>query len=38
MRETSILRFASFHLDLGAERLWRGEVAIRLTAKAFAVP
>ena len=37
MRETHSLRFAPFRLDLGAERLWRGEEARPLTRKAFAV-
>jgi DNA-binding winged helix-turn-helix (wHTH) protein len=37
MRDTRVLEFAPFRLDLGAERLWRGAQAVRLTAKAFAV-
>jgi predicted ATPase/DNA-binding winged helix-turn-helix (wHTH) protein len=37
MPETSSLRFASFHLDLGTEQLWRGAEAQPLTRKAFAV-
>src|SRR5215510_16238450 len=36
MRETHSLLFAPFRLDLGAERLWRGEEARSLTRKAFA--
>src|SRR4029434_9270898 len=36
MRETHSLLFARFRLDLGAERLWRGEEARPLTRKAFA--
>ena len=36
MRETHSLLFAPFRLDLGAERLWRGEEARPLTRKAFA--
>ena len=34
--ETSLL-FATFRVDLGNERLWRGEEALKLTPKAFAV-
>ena len=37
MRDTRVLLFAPFRLDLGAERLWREEAACRLTRKAFAV-
>jgi DNA-binding winged helix-turn-helix (wHTH) protein/predicted ATPase len=37
MRETGVLGFAPFRLDLGAERLWRDDAVVRLTAKAFAV-
>ena len=37
MRDTRVFIFTPFRLDLGAERLWQGEVATRLTAKAFAV-
>jgi DNA-binding winged helix-turn-helix (wHTH) protein len=37
MRETRVLEFAPFRLDLGAERLWRDARAVQLTAKAFAV-
>ena len=37
MRETRVLEFVPFRLDLGAERLWRGTQAVRLTPKAFAV-
>jgi non-specific serine/threonine protein kinase/serine/threonine-protein kinase len=37
MVETHGWRFASFHLDLGAERLWRDAEAVHLTAKAFGV-
>ena len=35
--ETRIWRFGLFRLDVGAERLWRGTEAVRLTAKAFGV-
>ena len=34
--ETS-LSFAAFRVDLESERLWRGEEAVKLTPKAFAV-
>src|SRR5262245_34864284 len=37
MRETCVLGFAPFRLDPGAERLWRDDAVVRLTAKAFAV-
>ncbi len=37
MAETGIWYFGPFHLDVGAERLWRGTEAVRLTAKAFGV-
>ena len=37
MRDQCILSFAPFCLDLGNERLWRGQEAIHLTHKAFAV-
>jgi DNA-binding winged helix-turn-helix (wHTH) protein/tetratricopeptide (TPR) repeat protein len=37
MRETRVLEFVPFRLDLGAERLWLGAQAVPLTAKAFAV-
>jgi DNA-binding winged helix-turn-helix (wHTH) protein/predicted ATPase len=37
MRDTRVLVFPPFRLDLGAERLWRDTQAVRLTAKAFAV-
>jgi DNA-binding winged helix-turn-helix (wHTH) protein/tetratricopeptide (TPR) repeat protein len=37
MRDTRVFCFAPFRLDLGAERLWRGEESVQLTAKAFAV-
>lgn len=37
MAETRIWHFEPFHLDVGAERLWRGSEAVRLTAKAFGV-
>ena len=37
MRETCVLEFVPFRLDLGAERLWRDAQAVPLTAKAFAV-
>ena len=37
MAETHGWHFASFHLDLGAARLWRSTEAIHLTAKAFGV-
>jgi DNA-binding winged helix-turn-helix (wHTH) protein len=35
--ETRIWHFGPFRLDVGAERLWRGTEAVRLTAKAFGV-
>jgi DNA-binding winged helix-turn-helix (wHTH) protein len=38
MRDTRVLEFGPFRLDLGVERLWREAEAVRLTAKAFAVP
>jgi DNA-binding winged helix-turn-helix (wHTH) protein/predicted ATPase len=37
MRDAREFVFEPFHLDMGAERLWRGEEMLRLTAKAFAV-
>src|SRR5215813_13674232 len=37
MRDQRILSFAPFCLDLRNERLWRGQEAIHLTHKAFAV-
>ena len=37
MRDTRVLEFAAFRLDLGAERLWRGAETVQLTAKAFGV-
>jgi DNA-binding winged helix-turn-helix (wHTH) protein len=37
MAETPLWHFGPFHLDVGAERLWRGSEAVRLRAKAFAV-
>src|SRR6266480_1519083 len=37
MREASIVWFGDFRIDLPDERLWRGEQAIPLTPKAFAV-
>ena len=37
MRDQRILIFVPFCLDLGNERLWRGQEAIHLTHKAFAV-
>src|SRR5262245_20432006 len=37
MVETHGWHFASFYLDLGAERLWHGADAVHLTAKAFGV-
>jgi len=37
MAETRVWHFGPFRLDEGAERLWCGAEAVRLTAKAFAV-
>ena len=37
MQEQRILIFEPFCLDVGSERLWRGQEAIHLTHKAFAV-
>ena len=37
MADTHTLMFSPFRLDLRDERLWRGEEALRLTNKAFAV-
>jgi predicted ATPase/DNA-binding winged helix-turn-helix (wHTH) protein len=37
MRDTCILMFEPFRVDLRDERLWRGEDVIHLTNKAFAV-
>ena len=37
MRTPRVLAFGSLALDLRDERLWRGEDALRLTNKAFAV-
>jgi len=37
VRETKILLFEPFRLDIADERLWRGEDAVRLTNKAFRV-
>ena len=37
MPETQLWYFAPFHLDVGAERLWHGTEAVRLTAKAWGV-
>lgn len=37
MLDHDILVFDPLHLDLVDERLWRGQEAIRLTHKAFAV-
>lgn len=37
MRDSHILKFDPFRVDLLDERLWRGEEAIHLTNKAFAV-
>jgi DNA-binding winged helix-turn-helix (wHTH) protein/tetratricopeptide (TPR) repeat protein len=37
MRDTHILLFEPFRVDLRDERLWRGEEVIHLTNKAFAV-
>ncbi len=37
MADTHTLMFGPFRLDLRSERLWRGEEALRLTNKAFAV-
>ena len=37
MNSTDIVNFEPYRLDLGEERLWRGDDEVRLTAKAFAV-
>jgi DNA-binding winged helix-turn-helix (wHTH) protein len=37
MRDTRMLAFGAFRLDLSAERLWHGTEMMPLTAKAFAV-
>ncbi|MGE3540999.1 MAG: winged helix-turn-helix domain-containing protein [Candidatus Tectimicrobiota bacterium] len=37
MEETRSWHFGPFRLDLGAERLWREDEVVRLTAKAFGV-
>jgi predicted ATPase/DNA-binding winged helix-turn-helix (wHTH) protein len=37
MQDARELVFEPFHLDVGTERLWRGDERLRLTAKAFAV-